>query len=84
MARRTRVTCKRGQKRFTVLRVNHDDYDSHAGRSFEQAMRSAQPDRGSRIDVFVVCADDAGEARLPSAYKKRGRLSRSFRFKRGG
>lgn len=82
MARK--VKCLIGEKRFTVLRVNGDPYDTHAGRSFEQALRTASPDRGARIDVFSVCADDSGSARLPSTYKKRGALVKSFRFKRNG
>lgn len=83
MAKR-RIRCKRGEKRFTVLQLNNDPYDSHAGRSFESALRSAQPDRGDHISVWSVCASDAGAARLPSTYKKRGYITRRFRFKRGG
>jgi hypothetical protein len=81
MARKHPLKCSPGEKRFTVLRVNGDDHDTHAGRSFEAALRSAQPDRGSKIDVFVACARDAGAARLPSAYK-RGKLIKSIRAKR--
>jgi len=62
--------------------VNGDDYGTHAARSFERAKRLANPDRGSRLDVFVTCARDAGEARLPSNYAKRGRRVRSSRVKR--
>lgn len=81
MARKHPLRCPVGAKRFTVLRVNRDDTDSHAGRSFEAALRSAQPDRGSKVDVFVTCARDAGEARLPAVYKK-GKLIKTFRAKR--
>lgn len=82
MARRMR--CKRGEKRFTVLVVNNDPYDSHAGRSFESAMDLALPDRGDRVAVWSVCAGDVGAARLPSTYKKRGYVTRRFTKKRGG
>jgi hypothetical protein len=82
MARKHPLSCRSGEKRFTVLRIDGDDYDSHAGRSFEAAKRSAQPDRGSKIDVFVTCAHDAGEARLPSNYKTRGRKTKTIRAKR--
>lgn len=75
------LSCKVGEKRMTVVRVNGDDYDTHSGRSFQQAMAAAQPDRGSKIDVFVVCSHDVGAARLPSEYKKRGTMTRSFRYK---
>lgn len=84
MARKTKVACHVGEKRFTVLVVNGDAYDSHAGRSFESAMNLAHPDRGSRVDVYVTCARDGGEARMPFNYKQRGRHVRSFRYKRGG
>ncbi len=70
-----------GTKRFTVLRINGDDYDTHAARSFQAAMESALPDRGSRIDVIQTYATDAGAARLPSTYAKNGRLVRSFIYK---
>lgn len=70
------LSCKVGEKRFNVVRVNGDSSDTHAGRSFQQAMASAQPDRGSKVDVFIVCARDAGAARL-----KRGVMTRSFRYK---
>ena len=83
MAKRT-IRCKPGEQRFTVLRVNGDNYDTHAGRSFEAARRAAQPDRGAKIDVFAVCAMDPGEARMPAVYKNRGQgqLLRTFRVKR--
>jgi hypothetical protein len=77
------VRCNAGDKRFTVVVVNGDPYDSHSGRSFEQAMGTAMPDRGSRVDVYVTCARDGGEARLPGNYKQKGKLTRSFRSKRG-
>lgn len=83
MARKHPLHCPRDTKRFTVVRVNNKPFDSHSGRSFERAMELAMPDRGSKIDVFVVCAGDAGEARMPYAYEKRGKLVRSFRYKRG-
>lgn len=81
MARK--IKCSIGEKRFTVLRIDGDPHDTHAGRSFEQALRTASPDRGARIDVFSVCADDPGSARLPSTYKKRGVLVKTFKYKRG-
>jgi hypothetical protein len=83
MARKNPLACAIGEKRFTVLRVNGDNYDSHAGRSFEHALDLALPDRGSRVDVFVTCARDSGEARMPYNYLKRGKLTRSFRAKGG-
>lgn len=82
--RRARPKCKIGEKRFTVVVINRDPYDSHAGRSFEDAMDLALPDRGAHIDVYVTCADDGGESRMPFNYKKKGKLTRSFRFKRRG
>jgi hypothetical protein len=82
--RRARPSCKIGQKRFTVVVINHDPYDSHAARSFERAMESASPDRGAHIDVYVTCAADVGEARMPFNYKKSGVLTRSFRSKKRG
>ncbi len=79
-----KIKCKIGERRFTVVRINRDDYDTHAGRSFERAMDAALPDRGAMVDVFSVCAPNAGAARLPSSYKKRGYKTRTFRFKRRG
>ena len=70
------IKCKISEKRFTVVRVDRDPKDTHSGRSFQDAMDSAMPDRGSRIEVFAVCARDAGAARL-----KRGQLLRSFKYK---
>jgi hypothetical protein len=83
MARKHPLKCAVGTKRFTVIRVNGNGFDSYAGRSFESALRSAQPDRGARLDVFVVCARDAGEARLTTSYIKHGKLVKSIRYKRG-
>jgi hypothetical protein len=80
MARKHPLRCTSGEKRFTVLRVNGDSSDTHAGRSFEAALRLAQPDRGSKVDVFVTCARDGGAARLNY---KHGKLVKSFRAKRG-
>lgn len=77
------ITCRRGEKRFTVLKINGDPYDTFAARSFEAALRLAQPDRGDLVEVFRVCAKDAGEARLPHAGRASRRI-RKFRFKRGG
>lgn len=82
MARKTTLKCPVGAKRFTVLRINQDDRDTFAARSYEAARAAANPDRGSRIDVFVTCARDAGEARLASNFKKVGRLVRTQRAKR--
>lgn len=82
MQRKRTLKCKVNQKRFTVIRVNGDALDTHAGRSFEEALALAAPDRGSRIDVFATCASDAGAARLPAVYKK-GQLVRSFVAKGG-
>ena len=82
MARK--VTCRRGEKRFTVIKVGSDDYDTHAGRSFEAALRLAMPDRGSQLTVYSVCAPDGGMARMPSQYKKRGYVTKRMRYKRGG
>jgi hypothetical protein len=82
MARRT-IKCGVGEKRFTVLRIDRSAYDTHAARSFERALALAQPNRGSTVDVFAVCASDAGAARLPSVYERRGELLRRFRYKGG-
>lgn len=84
MARKTKVACHVGEKRFTVVVVNGHAFDSHAGRSFESAMRLATPDRGSLVEVYVTCAKDGGEARMPYHFKNRGKLVRRFRTKRGG
>jgi hypothetical protein len=75
------IKCGGGDQRFTVVRVGGDNTDTHAGRSFESAMRSAQPDRGARIDVFRVCAGDAGEARLSAAHPRLRALVKTFRYK---
>jgi hypothetical protein len=75
------IKCSDGDQRFTVIRVGGDNSDTHSGRSFEQAMRLAQPDRGTRIDVFRVCAGDAGEARLAAAHPRLRALVKSFRYK---
>jgi hypothetical protein len=83
MQRKRTLKCNVGEKRWTVVRVRGDAYDTTAGRSFEEAMRVAIPNRGDRVDVFAVCAGDAGAARLPSAYGKRGQLVKSFKY-RGG
>ena len=78
--RARKLTCRKGDRRFTVVVVGNDDHDSHAGRSFEEAMERATPDRGSQVRVYVTCARDAGEARLPSNYQW-GQLVRMFKKK---
>jgi len=82
MARRT-IKCLPGERRFTVLRVDRAAYDTHAARSFEQALDLALPNRGSTVEVFAVCASDVATARFPSVYERRGELLRKFRFKGG-
>lgn len=72
------LSCGVNERRFTVVRVNSDPSDVHAGRSFQQAMAAAQPDRGAKIEVFVVCAKDAGFARLKH---NRGVVTRNFYYK---
>jgi uncharacterized protein (DUF1501 family) len=84
MARKHPLKCAAGSKRFTVIRVDGDSFDTHAGRSFAQALAAAQPDRGAKLDVFVTCARDPGEARLPSNYAKFGRMVKTIRYKKGG
>jgi len=78
--RKARPKCKIGQKRFTVVVVKGDAY---AGRSFEDAMDLALPDRGNRVNVYVTCAEDEGDARM-DYNKPNWVLTRSFRFKRRG
>jgi len=78
---KARVRCPAGQQRFTVIVVNDDPKDSHAGRSFAEAMDLALPDPGSRVDVWRTCAPDSGAARL--FYDQHGEHLRSFRS-RGG
>jgi hypothetical protein len=78
---RRNIRCGSNERRFTVLRINHALYDTHAGRSFEAALELALPNRGDHVAVFAVCARDAGAARLPSVYEKRGQLLRKFRYK---
>jgi hypothetical protein len=80
VARKHPLKCFPGEKRYTVLRVDGDDFDTHAGRNFEKALRLASPDRGSKVDVFVTCARSGAEARLSF---KRGKLVKTFRAKRG-
>jgi hypothetical protein len=70
------IRCTGGAQRFTVIRVNGDTFDTHAGRSFEKAIKAAQPDRGATVEVFRTCAADAGAARL-----NKGVLVRSFKYK---
>lgn len=84
MAKRT-IACRGEEKRFTVLRVHgsvHDRpwQDVHAGRSFEEALAKAQPDRGQRLSVYATCARDVEEARHTAI--ERGQLLRTMRVKR--
>lgn len=74
------IKCPVGSKRFIVVKVAGDTY---AGRSFEDAMDAAQPDRGNRVSVFATCADEVGSARMlfPGAPKQ---LIRSFVYRGGG
>jgi hypothetical protein len=81
MARKHPLHCPTGSKRFTVIQVGTSDVDSHAGRSFEQALELAMPDRGNRLSVYVTCARSGSEARLPANYLSRGKLVRRFRFR---
>ena len=88
MARKNPLRCTLGSKRFTVIRVNGDTRDTHAGRNFEAALRLAQPDRGAKLEVFVTCAHDPAEARnlgmLAVARGKQIKLVKTLRYKRGG
>lgn len=77
-----KLFCRRGERRFTVIQVGGNPIDSHAARSFEHAYRQAQPSRGAQVKVYAVCATDAGAARLPQNYLRRGRLLSVRRAKR--
>jgi len=86
MARKHPLKCEVGTKRFTVIEVfgwnkGGAQVDTHAGRSFAAALKLAQPDRGSVLRVFVTCARDAGEARLPSNFRKQGKMVKAIRYK---
>ncbi len=74
------LRCAPGEQRFTVLRVNGDPKDTHAARSYAKARELAMPDRGSRVEVFAVCAREPGQARLLNTV--RGQLLRTMRVKR--
>ena len=52
------------QTKWTVIRVNRDPSDTHAGRSFEEALRLANPDHGNYLEVYTVRTSDGGMARL--------------------
>ena len=90
MARKHALKCSVGSKRFTVIEVfgfnsrGAATADTYAGRSFEAALRAAQPGRGNVLRVSVVCARDPSEARLPAHLKRHGKLVKSIRYKRGG
>lgn len=77
------VRCAKKDHRFTVVQVDGDPGDTHAARSFEQAFRLANPDRGSKIAVYATCAQDVGQARLYNHFRQRGSLVRAFIY-RGG
>jgi hypothetical protein len=82
MQRRAKgLKCAVGDKRFTVVRVGKGTYDTHAGRSFQDAMDMALPDRGDTVEVYVTCAPDAGAARL--LHHRQAVLTKRFKF-RGG
>jgi hypothetical protein len=53
-----------GSKTFYVVRVNHDDKDTHAAETKEKALELAMPDEGDSVEVRTVAAGDPGEARL--------------------
>ena len=74
------LRCELGEQRFTVLRVNGNSRDTHAARSYAEARELAMPDRGSRVEVFAVCAREPGEARMLKTV--RGQLLRTMRVKR--
>jgi hypothetical protein len=69
--KRVRPGCPVGTRRFWVAIVGGDFSDSHAAETKRSARELANPDRGSAIAWFRVCARDAGEARLiPSRYDR--------------
>jgi len=76
---RRMIRCLPAEQRFTVLRIDGDPKDTHAARSFEAALRLAQPDRGSTVEVFRTCARDPGAARLQRL--QANMLVRQFRKK---
>lgn len=78
MQKKRTIKCNIGDKRFTVVEVQGDRY---SGKSFEAAMRAAQPDRGNLVKVYAACAPDIASARMGYA---RTQLIRTFRFRRNG
>lgn len=74
------IKCSGKEQRYTTIRINKDDRDIHAARSFEQAMDLANPDRGDLVEVFATCAQDVAEARMPHV---RAQRVRAFKYKGG-
>lgn len=82
MPKRT-LKCPPTEHRYTVVQVNQSRSDTSAARSFAEAYAIAIPDPGSRVDVWAVCAPDAGSARLLFSMKDlRRQHLRTLRAKR--
>jgi len=84
MARRT-IKCPRGERRFTVIQIERDPWNTVAARTIPAAMKLALPaDPGSTIDVYGVCAETAEKAAYKVTHYGDGRKIRTFRAKRRG
>ena len=57
-------TCDRKQRSFIVAQLGSDRLGAAAGRTREEAIEGVMADRGDVVKLFMVCAKDAGEARI--------------------
>jgi len=84
MQRKRSLKCPANSRRFTGVAVGSESQVSHhrgdvsVGRSFEQAMELALPDKGDHVGVYAVCGKEAGEARM-NVMNGKGELLRVFK-----
>ena len=84
MQRKRSLKCPASSRRFTGVavgsefQVSHHRGDVSVGRSFEEAMGLALPDKGNHVGVYVVCGKESGEARM-NLMNGKGELIRLFK-----
>jgi len=85
MQRKRTMKCPAGSRRFTAVTVGTESEVSHhrgdvsVGRSFEQAMELALPDKGNYVGVYATCGQEPNEARH-AVMQGKGQLLRVFKI----
>jgi hypothetical protein len=68
------LSCNRNSRAFTVAQVGTNRLGAAAAITKKDAIELLMPDKGDVVQLFAVCAKDAGDARFLHANKRSKRI----------